>query len=153
MPQTINGLWSSLRSAISDFNPFGHASDFSTFDYLEERVRELEQEVLGLRRELQEPRRTQADSSSLWPDQLAALHPQPSQRASRHQNRDGSPHADQDEKRSPNEAEFGTDMQGEQYRPRSRVFQRAEHAGFISIEAANPAYEVHWNNLAQPDCC
>jgi hypothetical protein len=51
---TLTGIVSSLRSAWADINPLGQGMSFSTHEFLEDRVHELEQEILRLRRELAE---------------------------------------------------------------------------------------------------
>jgi hypothetical protein len=52
MPITVTGIVSSLRSAWADVNPLARGMSFSTYDFLEDRVYELEQEIAALRREL-----------------------------------------------------------------------------------------------------
>jgi hypothetical protein len=54
MPITVTGIVSSLRSAWADVNPLARGISFSTYEFLEDRVFELEQEIAGLRRELGE---------------------------------------------------------------------------------------------------
>ena len=49
---TLTGIVSSLRSAWADINPLGQGMSFSTYEFLEDRVYELEQEILRLTREL-----------------------------------------------------------------------------------------------------
>ena len=52
MPITVTGIVSSLRSAWADVNPLARGMRFSTYEFLEDRVSELEQEIAALRREL-----------------------------------------------------------------------------------------------------
>ena len=52
MPITVTGIVSSLRSAWADVNPLARGMSFSTYDFLEDRVFELEQEIAALKREL-----------------------------------------------------------------------------------------------------
>ncbi len=52
MPITVTGIVSSLRSAWADVNPLARGMSFSTHEFLEDRVFELEQELAALRREL-----------------------------------------------------------------------------------------------------
>ena len=54
MPITVTGIVSSLRSAWADVNPLARGMSFSTHDFLEDRVYELEQEIAALKRELGE---------------------------------------------------------------------------------------------------
>jgi hypothetical protein len=54
MPITVTGIVSSLRSAWADVNPLARGMSFSTHEFLEDRVYELEQEIAGLKRELGE---------------------------------------------------------------------------------------------------
>jgi hypothetical protein len=46
------GIFSSLRSAWQDVNPLAPGVSFSTQDFLEDKIFELEQEIKGLKREL-----------------------------------------------------------------------------------------------------
>ena len=52
MPITVTGIVSSLRSAWADVNPLARGMSFSTYEFLEDRVSELELEIAALRREL-----------------------------------------------------------------------------------------------------
>jgi hypothetical protein len=61
MSITVTGIVSSLRSAWADVNPLARGMSFSTYEFLEDRVFELEQEIAALRRELG---RAQADLGS-----------------------------------------------------------------------------------------
>ena len=56
MPITVTGIVSSLRSAWADVNPLARGMSFSTYEFLEDRVFELEQELAALRRELSKAR-------------------------------------------------------------------------------------------------
>jgi hypothetical protein len=64
MPITVTGIVSSLRAAWADVNPLARGMSFSTYDFWEDRVYELEQEIAGLKRELGEAQAALAQQSS-----------------------------------------------------------------------------------------
>jgi hypothetical protein len=52
MSPKFTGIFSSLRNVWQDVNPLAPGVSFSTQDFLEDRIYELEQEIKGLKREL-----------------------------------------------------------------------------------------------------
>ena len=66
MTVKMAGLFSSLKSVWQDFNPLAPGVSFSTQDFLEDRVYELEQEVQELKRAL-----SQATAQLEWPQASA----------------------------------------------------------------------------------
>jgi hypothetical protein len=135
MPNSIYGFWSTLRTAFNEVNPFSQGSDLSAFDYLEERVRELEQEVSGLRRQLKDARSVPIIALEPHREMVPMLHQQPRQHWPRLAN---GFEADLSPSDAPSVSQHHLKFQ-----------QRAEYRGFIPIEAASPRYEVNNPHIAQ----
>jgi hypothetical protein len=134
MPESIYGLWSTLRTLFSEVNPFSQGSDLSAFDFLEERVRELEQEVSSLRRQLKDARPVPIIGLEQHREPSQTPYRQPLQQWAR--NAHGF------------EADFSADVPSLP-KQHARFQQRAEYRGFIPIEAASPLYEVSPSRLSQ----
>jgi hypothetical protein len=67
MALRVAGVFSSLRAAWQDINPLAPGVSFSTQEYLEDRIYELELEITRLRREICEARAKFSDEAAANP--------------------------------------------------------------------------------------